>query len=86
MPKAKRPKDAEEYKKSPYGFQRPLNSVSRSKCLQAGQTVDFGVAGFALHDLIFSLFVSKADGGDEVGAEVDGQDHGNFEGQGEFCC
>ena len=86
MPETKGPKDAEEYKKSPYGFQRPLDAITLRERLQAGEAIGVRVAWFTLHNFVFRFFISKADGRNQIGTKINRQDHGNLEGKGKFCC
>ena len=84
MHETERPEHAKEHKVPDHRLKRTEETIAQEEQLPVGQAIGFGVARFALHEVALSEFVSEADGGSKVSAEVDGQDHDDFEGEGDF--
>ena len=84
MHETKRPEHAKEHEVPDHGLKRTEETIAQEEKLPVGQTVRLGVARFALHEVTLCKLVGEADGGGEVCAQVDGKDHDDFEGEGDF--
>jgi hypothetical protein len=76
---AKGREDSKETEKAYQCFKHSKTTVAQKEELPVGQAVGFGVTRLALHEVAFGELVCETDGGSKVCAEVDGQNHYDFE-------
>ena len=84
MHETERPEHAKEHKVTDHRLKRTEETIAQEEQLPVGKPVCLGIAWFALHEVTLCELVGEADGGCEVCAEVDGENHDDFECEGDF--